>query len=120
MSIKVAMSFVLLYKLNYLLPEAILKTSYTSLIRQYLSCGIESWHRTYQNYTSKTFVLQKKDICAVNDLAYNEHTNAYFKCNKILKLSDQPKLQVFTFIFQLFHSNIHGHNTTCIVLRQYS
>ena len=57
-------------------------------------------------YTSKIFVLDKKAIRAINTLAYNEHTNAYFKCNKILKLSDHYKLQVSNYIFQLLHSNI--------------
>ena len=42
----------------------------------------------------------------VNNLAYNEHINAYFKCNKIPKLSDQYKLQVSNYIFQLLRSNI--------------
>ena len=67
---------------------------------------IEAWHGTYQNNTSKIFVLQKKPMRAINNLAYNEHTNAYFKCNKILKLSDQYKLQVSNYIFQVLHSNI--------------
>ena len=74
---------------------------------------------------SKIFVLQKKALRAINNLAYNKHTNAYFKCNKILKLSDQYKLQVSNYIFQLVHSKIdeeiessllvnnqiHSHNT---------
>ena len=47
----------------------------------------------------KIFVLQKKAIRAINDLSNNEHTNAYFKYNKILKLSVQCKLQVSNFIF---------------------
>ena len=125
MSMKVAKSIVLLYKLNRFLPEAILKTLNTSLIHPYLSYGIEAWHGTYQNNTSKIFVVQKKAIRAINNLAYNEHTNAFFKCNKILKLSDQYKLQVSHYIFQLLHSNIdeeiesrlfinnqiHSHNT---------
>ena len=91
----------LLYKLNRFRPETILKTLYTSLIDPYLSYGIEAWHGTYQNNTSKIFVLQKKEIRAINNLAYNEHTNAYFKCNKILKLSDQYKLQISNYIFKL-------------------
>ena len=87
--------------------------------------GIEVWHGTYQNNTSKIFVHQKKAIRAINNIAYNQHTNAYFKCNKILKLSDQYKIQIFNYIFQLLHSNIdeeiessllinnqiHSHNT---------
>ena len=60
----------------------------------------------YQNNTSKIFVLQKKAIRAVNNPAYNEHANTSFKCNKIFKLSDQYKLQVSNYIFQLLHSNI--------------
>ena len=125
MSIKDANSIVLLFKLNRFLPETILKTLYTSLIHPCLSYGIEAWHGTYQNNTDKIFVLQKKAIHAINNLAYNEHTNAYFKCNKILKLSDQYKLQVSNYIFQVLHSNIdediesnllvnnqiHNHNT---------
>ena len=125
MSMKVAKSVGLLYKLNRFLPETILKTLYTSLIHPNLSYGIEEWHGTYQNNTSKIFVLLKKAIRAINNLAYNEHTNAYFKCNKILKLSDQYKLQVSNYVFQVLQSNIdeeiksgllinnqiHSHNT---------
>ena len=71
---------------------------------------------TYQNNTSKIFVLQKKTIRAINNLAYNEHTNAYFKCNKILKLSDQYKLQVSNYIFQLLHSNIDEEIESCLLI----
>ena len=92
MSMKVAKLIGLLYKLNRFLPETIHKTLYTSLIRPYLSYGVEAWHGTYQNNTSKIFVLWKKAIRAINNLAYNERTSAYFKCNKILKLSDQYEL----------------------------
>ena len=42
----------------------------------------------------------------MNNLAYNEHANAYFKCNKTFKLYDQYKLQVSNYIFQVLHSNI--------------
>ena len=79
MSRKVAKSIGFLYKLNRFLPETFLKTLYTSLIHPYLSYGIEAWNGTYQNNTSKIFVLQKKAIRAINNLAYNEHTNANFK-----------------------------------------
>ena len=65
MSIKVAKWFGLLYKLNRFLHETILKTLYTSFIHPYLSYGIEAWHGTYQNNTSKIFVLQKKAIRAI-------------------------------------------------------
>ena len=53
-----------------------------------------AWHGIYTNYTSKIVVLEKKAIRATNNLAYNEYTNAYFKCNQIIKLSDQYKRQL--------------------------
>ena len=55
MSMKVAKSIGL--KLNCFLPETILKMLNTLLIQPYLSYGIEAWHGTYQNNTSKIFVL---------------------------------------------------------------
>ena len=70
MSMKVAKSIGILYKLNRLFPETILKTLYTSLIHPYLSYGIEAWDGTYRNNTSKIFVLQKKETVAINNLAY--------------------------------------------------
>ena len=82
MSPKVAKSIGLLYKLNHFLPETILKKLYTSLFHPYLSHGIEAWHGTYQNNTSKIFLLQKKAIRAINNPAYNEHTKAYFRCKR--------------------------------------
>ena len=94
------------YKLNRFISETILKTLYTSLIHPYLSYGIEAWHGTYQNNTSKIFVQKNKAIRAINNLAYNEHTNAFIKCNKMIKLSDQYKFQVSNYFFQVLHSNI--------------
>ena len=64
-----------------------------------LFCGDVPAIKTKLNKQTKFFVLQTKAIRAINNLAYNEHTNAYFKCNKILKLSDQYKLQVSNYIF---------------------
>ena len=76
---KTGMAIGLLFKLNRFLPETILKTLYTSLIHPcILIWCIEARHGTYKNHTSKIFVLQKKAIRAINNLAYNEHTNTYF------------------------------------------
>ena len=60
MSMKVAMSIGLLYELNRYLPETILKKLYTSLIHPFLSYGIEAWHGTYQNITSKIIILRRR------------------------------------------------------------
>ena len=71
MSMKVAKSIGLLYKLNCFLSETILKMLYTSLFHPYLLYGIEAWYGTYQNNTSKIIILQMKAICAINNPAYS-------------------------------------------------
>ena len=76
MCLKVAKSIGLLYKLNCFRIEIILKTYILRLFIHTYHNGIEAWHETYQNYTYKIFVLQKKAIRAINNLAYKEHTNA--------------------------------------------
>ena len=90
MSIKVAKSIGLLNKLNRFPPESILKTLYISLIQSYLSYGIEAWHGTYiEIIPLKSSFSRRKPymyLRAINNLAYNEHSKTYFKCNKILKL----------------------------------
>ena len=77
MSIKVANSIGILYKLkfpswNY--SENVIYFVYSSILIRYRSIhGME-----HQNYTSKILILQKKAIRTINNLAYNEHTNARF------------------------------------------
>ena len=94
-AIKVAKSIGLLYKQNRFFPETILKKLYTSLIHPYLLYGIVAWHLTYQNYTSKIYVLLKKvkrPISATNRPTYtsniikslNFQISIIFKCRNIL------------------------------------
>ena len=96
----------LLYKLRSFLPSNVLKTIYQSLMHPYFIYGIETWHGTFQNYTNKIFIIQKKAIRTINNLEYNAHTNDYFKSNEILKLEDQYRLQTVTYIYKVLNSNI--------------
>ena len=109
MSMKVAKSIGFLYKLNRFLPETILKTLYTSLIHPYLSYGIEAWHGTYQNNTSKFFVLQKKAIRAINNLAYNE------QCGTLPHVTSLP-LTAFEPLRHLFQQLIFNSTNQPIIL----
>ena len=59
-STKVAKSIGLLYKLNRYLPETIHKMLYTSLIRPYLSYGVEASHGTCNNIPPKSSIYRKK------------------------------------------------------------
>ena len=124
-SIKIAKSVGLLFKLNKFLPPNILKLIYTALIHPYLTYGIEAWYGTFKNNTNKIFVLQKKAVRAINNLEYNSHTNDYFKLDNMLKLDEQYKMQTSTYIYKLLNLNadtelsskikinadIHNHNT---------
>ena len=43
---------------------------------------------------------KKPSAAAINNQAYNEHTDVYFKCDTILKLAGQYSLKVSNYIFQ--------------------
>ena len=62
MSVKVAKSIGLLYKLNRFLPETILKTLYTSLIHPYLSYGKEEEVRG-ERTESGAEIMTSQDGC---------------------------------------------------------
>ena len=59
-SLKVATSIGVLYKLNDYFPETILKTLYISLIHPYLSYGIEAWHENMQIIQLKSLFIRRK------------------------------------------------------------
>ena len=124
-AIKISKSVGILYRLNKFLPPNVLKLIYSTLVHPYLIYGLEAWFGTFKNNTNKIFILQKKAIRAINGLNYNEHTNDYFKLMNILKIEDQYKLQITTFIHKLLNldtdcnlatkliknSQVHHHGT---------
>ena len=114
-SLKISKSVGLLFKLNKFFPYNILKIIYSSLIHPYLIYGAEAWHGTFKNLTNKIFILQKKAIRAINELDYNDHTNDYFKTNKILKLNDQYNFQIIKYIYQLFNTNIDEEMSAMLI-----
>jgi len=121
---KISKSLGILYKLKHYMPQPALKLLYFSLIHPYYSYGIEAWHGTTNSTTDKLFIMQKRAIRSINNLSYNEHTNAFFKQNNILKLADLYNFQLLVFMFNILHTNdlnipqittrqqdLHNHNT---------
>ena len=81
-------------------PTVCPTTTTTTTTTTYLPYGRDAWNGTYTNYETEICIVQKKTYV-------NEHSNAYFRFNKILKLSDQYNLPVTNHIFQLLQFNIH-------------
>ena len=82
MSMKVAKSLGLLYKLNRFVPQTILKTLYTSLIHPYLSYGIEAWYGTYPYNTyikSSSSIGHRIESASARKVFYKSltHRNAH-------------------------------------------
>ena len=122
---KISKSIGILYKLNNFLPPNILKTLYETLIKPYITYGIEAWHSAPNYILEKVRVLQKKSIRAICSLAYNAHTNDHFKTLKLLKLDEIFTENISVFIFNtlkmgqnanisdafITHRNMHDYNT---------
>ena len=122
---KISKSIGILYKLNSFIPKKILQTLYESLIKPFITYGIEAWYSAPDYIINRIRVLQKKSIRAICNLPYNSHTNIHFKSLKILPLDDIFKENISVFIYQTLktgqntnisgsfinHSDIHAYQT---------
>ena len=107
------------------MPPNILKTLYETLIKPYITYGIEAWHSAPNYILEKVCVLQKKSIRAICDLSYNAHTNECFKTLKLLKIDEIFTENIAVYIYNtlkmgqnanvsdalVHHRSIHDHNT---------
>ena len=128
MSIKVAESIGLLYKLSRFLPEIIFKTLYYSSIL--ILWYIEAWHGYIKIIPLKSSFSRRKPYLQLNLIQHtmdiptdtSNHLNVTKYSNFLIGIS---QLQVSNYIFQLLHFNIdeevesslliknqiHSHNT---------
>ena len=122
---KISKSIGILYKLNKFIPQKVLKILYETLIKPFITYGIEAWYSAPGYIVNKTRVLQKKSIRAICNLPYNSHTNDHFKNLKLLPIDDIFKENITVFIYQtlkagqnknisgsfVHHRDVHIHET---------
>ncbi len=96
---KLARSNYIINKVKNILPENSLLTLYQTLIHCHLNYGLEIWGSC--NTLNKLVKLQKKSIRIISKVGYNHHTEPLFKHKKVLKLHDQYKLNVLSFMHRL-------------------
>ena len=85
-------------KVKNILPRYSLLTLYSSIVQSHLNYGLHIWGSSVS--IGKLIRLQKKSIRIITN---ESHTEPLFKRTGILKLTDQYKLNVLTFMYQ--HKN---------------
>ena len=85
---KLSRSVGILYKLKSFLPEKVPKNLYYTLVHPYINYNIESWFGASEHALDRVRILQRKSSRAVFSHPYNDHTNYFFKCNRILRLDE--------------------------------
>ncbi len=88
---------------NFINPKA-LTALYYSLIHSHLIYAIHIWSTCSQKMLNSLYILQKRAIRIIHNLAYNQHTEPYFKKSKILPL---PSLVEF-FKLQFMQNYVQG------------
>ena len=86
-------------KAKNILPRQALKILYESLVQSHINYGLPIWGNS--NYSKRIFKLQKKSLRIINSKPHNFHTDPLFKENKILKLHDQYRISVMSFMFDM-------------------
>ena len=80
-----------LYALNstkHILNSCNLRMMCHTMINPDLLYGIILWGGTYQKYTKRLNIMQKRAVRTIMNATYNEHTSPLFKATNILKLTD--------------------------------
>ena len=122
---KTSRSIGIIYKLNGQLPTNILKLLYHTLVLPYFNYAIETWFAAPAYVSDRALVAQKRAIRAVYKLPFNDHTNQYFKNEKILKIGELYNLNLCCLLFKILssedpppladglviHSSLHNYGT---------
>ena len=102
--------------MKYHVPEYVLKCLYNAHVLPHILYCIAIWGSTYSSHLQPLFILQKRAIRIITKAPFRETTQPLFKRTKILKLYDQIKLEVATYMFnnknsQDFQRIINRYNT---------
>ena len=98
----------ILNKLKHFLPQHILSSIYTSLIKPHLNFGILLWGHE----ATRIYKLQKKVKRTLSMSKYNAHTEPFFKKLQFINLNDIFKLQQLTFYYKHIKSDLPKYFNT--------
>ena len=113
---KVSKGISVLYQLRDNVPEYVLKCLYNTHVLPHILYCSAIWGSTYSTHLQPLFILQKRAIRIINKAPFLETTQPLFKRSKILKLYDQIKLEIATYMFknkntEVFQRIINHYNT---------
>ena len=101
---KIASSNYIINKVKHILAKSTLKTLYSTLIQSHINYGLSIWGSSYS--IGRVQKAQKKSLRIIHNKAYNSHTEPLLKSSGILKVQDQYKLNVLTFMYQQKHKQL--------------
>ena len=89
-----------LHRAKHVLNRKHLIILYYALLYPYMLYGITLWGNTYNVYTNKLIILQKKIVRIISSSDYMAHTEPILKSLNLLKLTDVYNMQVAKFVFK--------------------
>ena len=103
----------ILKKLNYFLPQIILKNIYTSIFLCHINYGILAWG--YNFNSNRIYKLQKRAVRIITCSKYNAHSEPIFKMLNLLRIADIFLLQQLKFYFKLVNMELptYFNNMAC-------
>ena len=97
---KIAKCVGLLSKAKHILSTDSLRTLYVAIVQPYLSYCIEIWGHTYESYSKKLFLLQKRIVRTITFSKYDDHSLPLFKSLRILPYKEQYEYTVASLVFK--------------------
>ena len=101
---KIAKCIGIISRAKYILATDSLRTLYMALVQPYLLYCIEIWGHTFESYTKKLFLMQKRLVRIITHSKYDEHTVPLFKSLKILPYHELYEYSVASLVFKSLHN----------------
>ena len=113
---KISKTIGILFKLRTEVPKSCLKSIYYSLIHPYILYLLPIFAATNEVHIRPLVTLQKRAVRILNGASYYQHTEPLFYDSGILKISDQYKLYLGSYVIKNFniiseHQRAHHYFT---------
>ena len=113
---KISKSIGILFRLRDFVPKQCLKSIYFALIHPYIIYCLPIYGVTYDVHLHPLNVLHRRAVRIINGASFLAHSEPLFRESKILKICDQYKLSLATYVYKNMHilddyHRLHPYNT---------
>ena len=106
-STKLSRAIGLLSKIRHCVKKDTLRSIYVGIFSSILTYASQIWGQIKSRHFIRLVILQNKAIKIINFVNFRDPVTPLYKAMKIIKLSDNIRINIFLFVFDDFSGLLH-------------